>query len=84
MGMRRRILNLALMVAFVLSLICPQLGSVSEALQDPHRHGLLWSRPALVSQQAISQRFRLGPHVLTRRPLPFRSRRIHNRTPTVV
>src|SRR3990170_2084990 len=51
MGMRQRILTLPLMVAFVtdtardfvLGLIWRQLGSVTEAVRELNRHGLLWS-----------------------------------------
>lgn len=56
MGLRQRILTLPLMMAFVLSLIWRQIGSVSEAVRELNRRGLLWSGPTKVSQQAVSQR----------------------------
>lgn len=61
MGLRQRILNLPLMMAFVLSLIWRQIGSVSEAVRELNRRGMLWSGPTQVTQQAISQRFSSFP-----------------------
>jgi hypothetical protein len=51
-----RILTLPLMMAFVLSLIWRQIGSVSEAVRELNRRGLLWSGPTKVTQQVVSQR----------------------------
>lgn len=56
MGLRQRILTLPLMMAFVLSLIWRQIGSVSEAVRELNRRGVLWSGAVKVSQQAVSQR----------------------------
>ena len=56
MGLRQRILTLPLMMAFVLSLIWRQIGSVSEAVRELNRRGMLWSGPTRVTQQAVSQR----------------------------
>lgn len=64
LGLRDRILNLPVMVAFVLSLIWRQLGSVSEAVRVLNHEGLLWSSPLDVSQQAVSERLRKFPAVL--------------------
>jgi hypothetical protein len=49
------------MLAFVLSLIWRQLGSVSEAVRVLAREGLLWQPPLRVSQQAVSTRLRQIP-----------------------
>jgi hypothetical protein len=64
LGLRDRILNLPVMVAFVLSLIWRQLGSVSEAVRVLVHEGLLWVSPLDVSQQAVSERLRTFPAVL--------------------
>src|SRR5499426_197691 len=42
LGLRERTLNLLVMMAFVLSLIWRQLGSVAEAVRVLNREGLLW------------------------------------------
>jgi hypothetical protein len=64
-----RILTLPLMMAFVLSLIWRQIGSVSEAVRELNRRGLLWSGPTKVSQQAVSQRLGSFPAELFHRVL---------------
>jgi DNA-binding transcriptional ArsR family regulator len=64
LGLRDRILNLPVMVAFVLSLIWRQLGSVSEAVRVLNHEGLLWVSPLDVSQQAVSERLRKFPAAL--------------------
>ena len=64
LGLRDRVLNLPVMVAFVLSLIWRQLGSVSEAVRVLAQEGLLWVSPLDVSQQAVSERLRKFPAVL--------------------
>lgn len=64
LGLRERILTLPVMVAFVLSLIWRQVGSVMEAVRELNAHGLLWAGPSAVSQQAISERLRKFPAVL--------------------
>ena len=61
LGLRERTLTLPIMMAFVLSLIWRQVGSVQETVRLLQREGLLWTAPVLVSQQAISQRFQALP-----------------------
>jgi len=58
LGSRARTLNLPVMMAFVLSLIWRQIGSVCEAVRTRNREGLLWVDERKVWQQAIKQRFR--------------------------
>lgn len=67
LGLRQRTLNLSVMMAFVLSLIWRQLGSVAEAVRTLNREGLLWVDERKVSQQAIEQRFSSLPAVLFER-----------------
>jgi hypothetical protein len=69
MGLRHRILTLPVMVAFVLSLIWRQLGSVSEAVRALKSEGMLWVEAFKVSQQAVSERLRTFPPVLFYRVL---------------
>jgi len=69
MGMRQRILTLPVMVAFVLSLIWRQMGSVMEAIRELNRRCILWAQPTVVSQQAVSERLRTFPAELFRRIL---------------
>ena len=69
LGLRERTLNLPVMMAFVLSLIWRQLGSVTEAVRTLNREGLLWVDERTVSQQAIEQRFSSLPAVLFQRVL---------------
>jgi hypothetical protein len=64
MGLRERTLSLPVMVAFVLSLIWRQIGTVSEAVRVLRREGFLWSAPVTVSQQAVSERLRTLPAAL--------------------
>jgi hypothetical protein len=61
MGLRERTLTLPIMVAFVLSLIWRQLGSVREAVRVLNEEGLLWTDPIEVSHQAMSLRLRTFP-----------------------
>jgi hypothetical protein len=61
LGLRERVLTLPIMVAFVLSLIWRQLGSVTEAVRTLNLHGVLWAPPTSVSQQAAEQRLRNLP-----------------------
>src|SRR5690242_21947371 len=56
LGLRERTLNLPVMMAFVLSLIWRQLGSVTEAVRTLDREGLLWADARKVSRQAVGQR----------------------------
>src|SRR3954451_3606034 len=60
-GLRERVLTLPVMVAFVLSLIWRQLGSVAEAVRVLTTEGVLWADAAAVSPQAVSQRLRRLP-----------------------
>lgn len=69
LGLRERTLNLPVMMAFVLSLIWRQLGSVTEAVRTLNREGLLWVDECKVTQQAIEQRFSSLPAVLFDRVL---------------
>ena len=64
LGLRQRVLTLPLMMAFVLSLIWRQLGSVSEAVRVLAREGFLGEAPVKVSQQAVSNRLRQLPPTL--------------------
>jgi hypothetical protein len=61
MGLRQRILNLPAMMAFVLSLIWRHVGSVTDAIRELNQRGILWARPTVVSQQAVSERLRSFP-----------------------
>jgi hypothetical protein len=69
LGLRERTLNLPVMMAFVLSLIWRQLGSVAEAVRVLNREGLLWVDERKVSQQAVEQRLGSLPSVLFERVL---------------
>jgi Transposase DDE domain len=69
LGLRERTLNLPVMMAFVLSLIWRQLGSVTEAVRTLNREGLLWVDERKVSQQAIEQRLGSLPALLFERVL---------------
>lgn len=68
-GLRERVLTLPVMVAFVLSLVWRQLGSVAEAVRVLAQEGLLWADPLAVSPQAVSQRLRRFPAALFERVL---------------
>ena len=84
LGLRERILNLPVMMAFVVSLIWRHLGSVSEAVRVLTLEGLLWVRPQEVSQQAVEQRLGSLPAVLFARifheVLPLLAQKWHSRT----
>jgi len=69
MGLRQRILTLPVMVAFVLSLLWRQAGSVTEVVRELNKRGILWAQPTIVSQQAVSERLRVLPAELFRRVL---------------
>jgi hypothetical protein len=69
LGLRERVLTLPVMVAFVLSLLWRQIGSVREGVRTLHQEGLLWSGPLLVSAQAMQQRLRTLPSLLWERIL---------------
>jgi len=79
MGLRERILTLPIMVAFVLSLVWRQVGSVMEAVRELNSHGLLWVEPTQVSQQAISERLRTFPAELFKQVLTDLLPRMHQR-----
>jgi hypothetical protein len=64
MGLRSRSLTLPVMVAFVLSLIWRQIGSVTEAARVLRQEGLLWQPALQVSQQAVNERLHSLPAVL--------------------
>jgi hypothetical protein len=84
LGLRERTLNLPVMMAFVLSLIWRQLGSVCEAVRILNREGLLWVDERTVSQQAVEQRLGSLPSELFERVLndvlPQMAARWHTRT----
>src|SRR5215210_2341516 len=82
LGLRQRVLTLPLMMAFVLSLIWRQLGSVSEAVRLLHREGFLGEAPVKVSQQAVSKRLRELPPVLFEAVLAELLPRMHQRWQT--
>jgi hypothetical protein len=69
LGMRERILTLPVMVAFVLSLIWRQMGSVMDAVRELQQRGLLWAGAVEVSQQAVSERLHTFPAELFERVL---------------
>src|SRR5215213_11975305 len=69
LGLRQRTLNLPVMMAFILSLIWRQLGSVCEAVRILNREGLLWVDERTVSQQAVEQRLGSLPSELFERVL---------------
>jgi DDE family transposase len=79
LGLRERTLTLPVMMAFVLSLIWRQIGSVTEAVRCLEREGLLWTAPLPVSQQAVEQRLRSLPAELFRRVLHDVLPRLHER-----
>jgi hypothetical protein len=61
MGLRARTLTLPVMLAFVLSLIWRQIGSVREAVRVLNEEGMLWQPPLKVTQQAVNTRLRQLP-----------------------
>lgn len=69
MGLRHRVLTLPVMVAFVLSLIWRQIGSVTDAVRALNEAGVLWVEPLQVTQQAVSERLRIFPAELFYRVL---------------
>jgi hypothetical protein len=82
LGLRARILTLPVMLAFVLSLIWRQLGSVSEAVRVLKQEGLLWQPPIHVSQQAVSLRLRQMPPELFEQLLTEVLPKMHQRWQT--
>jgi hypothetical protein len=79
LGLRERTLNLPVMMAFVLSLIWRQLGSVAEAVRTLNREGLLWVDERRVSQQAVEQRLGSLPPVLFKGVLDELLPQLHTR-----
>ena len=68
-GLRQAILTLPVMVAFVISLVWRQMGSVAEAVRVMAEEGMLWVAPTAVTQQAMSTRMRVFPPHLFQRVL---------------
>lgn len=64
MGLRARTLTLPVMLAFVLSLIWRQIGSVREAVRVLNEEGMLWQPPLKITQQAVNSRLRQLPAAL--------------------
>src|SRR5438270_11993135 len=64
MGLRARTLTLPVMLAFVLSLIWRQIGSVREAVRVLNEEGMLWQPPLKITQQAVNARLRQLPSEL--------------------
>ncbi len=83
LGLRERVLNLPVMLAFVLSLLWRHIGSVREAVRVLNQEGLLWTGPMPVSPQAVLQRLRTLPPALfaavLEQILPQMHKRWHNR-----
>jgi len=67
LGLRARVLNLPVMIAFGRSPIWRQLGSVTEAVRTLNREGLLPVNKRKVSQQAVEQRCSRLPAALFER-----------------
>jgi hypothetical protein len=61
LGLRERTLTLPIMMAFVVSLIWRQLGSVCEAVRVLQHERMLWNTPLQVTQQAVEQRLNALP-----------------------
>jgi hypothetical protein len=61
LGLRDRILNLPLMVAAILAMLWRQIPSVCELTKTLNREGVLWMKPAKVSQPALSKRLLAFP-----------------------
>ena len=61
LNLRDRILNLPLMIAAVLAMLWRQIPSVCELTKTLNREGVLWMRPAKVSQPALSKRLLTFP-----------------------
>lgn len=74
MGLRARLLTLPVILAFGVSLIWQQLGSVCEAVRVLPHAGMRWCTPLQVSQQASEQRLKGLPaalvHAVLREVLP--------------
>lgn len=79
MGLRARTLSLPVMLAFVLSLIWRQIGSVREAVRVLNQEGMLWQPPLKITQQAVNSRLRQLPAVLFAQVLDEVLPRMHQR-----
>ncbi len=83
LGLRERLLTLPIMMAFVVSLIWRQIGSVCEAVRVLQREGMRWCTPLSVSQQAVEQRRNALPaeliHAVLHDILPQMQQRWHER-----
>jgi hypothetical protein len=64
LGLRDIILTLPLMVAAVLTMLCPDVAGVRELTRILDREGFLWCDRFTVSQQALSKRFLTFPSEL--------------------
>ncbi len=80
LGLRERTWNLPVMMAFVLSLIWRQIGSVCEAIRTRNREGLLWVDARKVWQQATEQRCRSLSADLFKGPMGLGVRAAHSTT----
>jgi hypothetical protein len=78
-GLRERALTLPIMVAFLLSLVWRQLGSVEEAVRILNREGMFWTGPLKVSAQAALNRLRELPSELFKGVLDEVLPRLHTR-----
>jgi hypothetical protein len=78
-GLRERTLTLPIMVAFLLSLLWRQLGSVEEAVRVLNREGMFWTAPLKVSSQAAVNRLRNLPADLFKGVLDDVLPRLHAR-----
>lgn len=59
--LRDRVLNLPLMIAAILAMLWQQVPSVCELTKMLNREGVLWMKPAKVSQPALSKRLLTFP-----------------------
>jgi hypothetical protein len=59
--LRDRVLNLPLMIAAILAMLWQQIPLVCELTKTLNREGVLWMRPAKVSQPALSKRLLTFP-----------------------
>ena len=64
LGMRNRILNLPLMLAYVLTLLWRNVPGVQELTRLLHKEGFLWVEATKVTQKALSKRFLTFPAIL--------------------
>ena len=69
LNLRDRILNLPLMIAAILAMLWRQIPWVCELTKTLNREGVLWMRPAKVSQPALSKRLLAFPAELFQQAL---------------